>query len=162
MNMGYIEGTPCCLSDEALQQLKQKFLVKYDQYLSDKQALWLAGFIVDGKASLMKQEHIYRHQTKPYLTSHGFVWHGWVRNEIDVLDPIDHKGQIRYSHKYHHMQPIYFKCETVTGDMITEELVTNILDIGDTFEYVRAMGREMREYRNPRKPRVVDMSRYEE
>lgn len=160
--MGYVEGSTCGITQEALDRVKAAFHTKYGQYLTNKQSLWLCGFIVDGKASLQEQYHIYRHQTMPSLVSEGIVWKGWVRNEVDVEKPIDHKGRIRYTTKYHHMQPIYFRCEVVTGDMITEEVVQNILDIGSLKEYDKGLGRELRELRNPKKIKPVDMNDYEE
>lgn len=162
-DMGYLEGTPCCITQEVLERVKKVFFNKYEMTMTDKQALWMCGFIVDDhNVSLFVQNQLYRHQTKPHMVSEGMVWHGWVRNEVDTVNPIDHKGRIRYTNKYHHMQPIYFSCETVTGDMITEDFVMNILDVGDEREYTRGLGREMRELKNPRKLKTVNMDDYEE
>lgn len=127
----YKNGFPCAITQEALDMVKVRIKNKYDLDLSDKQALWLCGFIIDkDTASLNISDGFYRHQTMPSKISHGKIWRGWVRNEVDREVPVSYKGEINYSNKLHHMQPIYFSCEVVTGDIVPSN-VLDIYDIGD-------------------------------
>lgn len=154
-DMGYLEGFPCAITQEALNQVKDKMLSRYEMELSDYQALWLCGFVVDGTASLTIMENIYRQQTQPSKVKSGEVWRGWVRNEVNVKNPIDSKGRIVYTNKLHHLQPLYFSCEIVTGDVITDDIM-DILEIGSLQEYNKERKIECE------RVKPVDMNDYEE
>jgi hypothetical protein len=159
--MGYQEGTAAGISQEALDKFKGLYKQKFNEEILDYQALWFCGFIVDGTASLSQSEHLYRHQKQPSKVTTGKVWHGWVRNSVDVLNPLNSRGIINYTKQYHPLQSLYFNCEVVTGDILPDNSL-DILDIGCAKVYKNAQSREIKELEKPKKLQEVDLEDYEE
>lgn len=147
-DMGYVEGTPAAICQEALDAIKALWSKKHNEYINNYQALHLAGIKVGGASdddqhiSLQHYEHQYRHQDNPTRVSRGVVWHGWVRNTVDSVDS---RGKIKYSHKYHPLQSLYNSVEVVTGTKLVKDWV-DILDVGHLDHYRNGCKREVKEF----------------
>lgn len=113
------------IAKETLQEFMDKYEEKTGEKLSQKQALFLAGFDVNRK--IEEQYHMFRSQKEPSKIKNGAVIHGYVRNKVKGLDS---KGNVIYTDISHPLSKLYEEHTVVTGDTDFADLIS-ILDVGD-------------------------------